>query len=156
MSEEEKKSSNPKDAVGVLKAGMEYVPVPVLYGLGLAMLEGALKYGKFNYRAVGVKSSVYYAAAKRHIEEWYEGVDYDPDLEKIGVQVSHLDKAIACLVIIRDAMIRGKLTDDRPPATPKGWMQEHHKQAKTMIEHYRKEGVNPTHYTEISHPSGNK
>lgn len=150
------KLSNPKDSIGVLKADMSVVPTPVLYGLSLAMLEGALKYGKFNYREVGVRASIYIAALKRHVDSWEEGEDYDPDLEAIGVKVSHLDKAIACLVILRDAMIRGKLEDDRRPASPKGWLQGFNEEAKKMIEHYKAKGKEVIHYTEQKYPSGFK
>ena len=53
------KQTNPKDMVGTRKAGISCVPQAVLAELGVAMLEGACKYGRFNWRASGVRASVY-------------------------------------------------------------------------------------------------
>ena len=104
------KETNPKDAVGIRKAPMSTVSCLVLQELGVAMLEGARKYGRHNYRVSGVRASVYKDAAKRHIDAWWEGQDIDP-----GSGLSHVTKAIASLVVLRDAMINNKLIDDRPP-----------------------------------------
>lgn len=105
------KPSNPKDAVGVRKwRYISTVPFTVMWEIGAAMLEGARKYGRHNYRVVGVRSSVYVDAAFGHIGQWWEGEDTDSDSG-----VSHITKAIASLVVLRDAMIQEKLEDDRPP-----------------------------------------
>lgn len=82
----------------------------VMAEVGVAMLEGARKYGRHNYRVAGVRASVYVDAAFGHIAQWWEGEDIDSDSG-----LSHVTKAIASLVVIRDAMIQGKLNDDRPP-----------------------------------------
>ena len=100
------KESNPKDAVGIKKAPFSTVPSPVVAEVGLAMLEGALKYGRHNYRAIGVRSSVYFDAALRHLTAWWEGQDVDPDSG-----LSHITKALACLFVLRDANLIGKLVD---------------------------------------------
>lgn len=114
------KPSNPKDAMGVKKTPVGTIPSTVISELGLAMLEGALKYGKHNYRVIGVRASVYYDATIRHLFSWWEGEDIDPDSG-----LSHITKAIASLVVLRDAMIQGNLTDDRPPTTTnKEWLKE--------------------------------
>lgn len=109
----EVKETNPKDAVGV-KKWRQYctVPTTVLWELGVAMLEGARKYGRHNYRVAGVRASVYVDAAKGHIDQWWEGEDIDEESK-----LSHITKAIASLVVMRDAMIQGKFVDDRPPKT---------------------------------------
>lgn len=104
------KPSNPKDIVGTRKAPMSTVSAAVMAELGVAMLEGAAKYGRHNYRAVGVRASVYYDATLRHLFSWWEGEDIDPDSG-----MSHITKAIASLAVLRDAMIQGMLTDDRAP-----------------------------------------
>lgn len=104
------KESNPKDMVGVRKAPMSTVSGAVLAELGVAMLEGACKYGRHNFRAVGVSAAVYYDATMRHLIGWWEGEDLDPDSG-----LSHVTKAIASLVVLRDAMIQGKFNDNRPP-----------------------------------------
>lgn len=106
----EGKQTNPKDAIGAMKAKLSVVPTPVLYDLGLAMLEGAVKYGRHNYRVGGVRASVYYDAAMGHLMDWWDGQDIDQDSG-----LSHVTKAIASLVVLRDAMFQGKLIDDRPP-----------------------------------------
>lgn len=106
-----KKDTNPKDAVGVRKwRQFTTVPMTVLSELGVAMLEGGMKYGRHNYRVAGVKTSVYIDAAIGHIVQFWEGEDIDPDSG-----ISHVTKAIASLTVLRDAMIQDKLNDDRPP-----------------------------------------
>lgn len=105
------KDTNPKDAVGIRKwRQFTTIPLTVMAELGVAMLEGARKYGKHNYRVAGVRASVYVDAAMGHIMQWWEGEDYDRDSG-----LSHIVKAIASMTVLRDAMIQGKLVDDRPP-----------------------------------------
>lgn len=111
------KETNPKDAVGVRKAPLSTVPAGVLMELGVAMLEGARKYGRHNYRVAGIRASVYYDGTMRHMMDWWEGVDIDPDSG-----ISHITKAIAGLVVLRDAMMNDKWTDDRPPRLPAFWL----------------------------------
>jgi len=107
----ETKGTNPKDAVGVRKwRHYSSVPQTVIWELGVAMLEGARKYGRHNYRVSGVRASVYVDAAKGHIDQWWEGEDKDPD-----TGLSHITKSIASLVVLRDAMINDMYVDDRPP-----------------------------------------
>lgn len=125
------KSSNPKDSVGVQKVPFSTVPAPVLAEIGLAMLEGARKYGRHNYRSVGVRASVYYDAALRHLTAWWEGEDLDPDSG-----LSHLVKALACVVVLRDSMSQGNWSDDRPPKSTAGWQQVLNEQAKIIIQKY--------------------
>lgn len=110
------KPSNPKDALGIKKVPFSCLPSTVMAEVALAMYEGARKYGRHNYRVIGVRASVYYDAAMRHITAWWEGENTDPDSG-----LSHITKAIASLVVIRDAMIQFKYVDDRPPIAPAGW-----------------------------------
>ena len=63
------KPTNPKDAIGIKKVPFSTVPARVIAEIGLAMLEGAAKYGRHNYRVSGVRASVYYDAAMRHINK---------------------------------------------------------------------------------------
>lgn len=104
------KPSNPKDIVGIRKVPMSTVSAAVLAEMGVAMLEGAAKYGRHNYRAVGVRSSVYYDATMRHLMSWWEGEDIDPDSG-----LSHVTKALCTLAVLRDAQMQEMVTDDRPP-----------------------------------------
>lgn len=137
------KPSNPKDIVGIRKAPMSTVSLPVLAEVGVAMLEGALKYGRHNYRAVGVRSSVYFDAACRHLFSWWEGQDIDPDSD-----MHHITKLIACLTVLRDAQIQGKLEDDRPPQSPEFYAQLDKKAAALMDKYGDR---NPKHYTRKDH-----
>lgn len=106
----EGKQTNPKDAIGGRKAKFSVIPAGVLFDLGNAMVEGMVKYGRHNYRHAGVRANVYYDAAVGHLADWWEGQDIDPESG-----LSHVTKAIASLVVLRDAMLQGMLTDDRPP-----------------------------------------
>ena len=127
------KDTNPKDAVGIKKAPVSTVSGPVIAELGLAMLEGARKYGRHNYRVSGVRASVYIDAAFRHLMKWWEGEDDDPDSG-----ISHVTKAFASLMVLRDAMIFKKWIDDRPPALPdsnKYW-DSLNKKAAAIVERY--------------------
>lgn len=105
------KSTNPKDSVGV-KKWRQFCTIPFapLCEVGVAMLEGARKYGRHNYRVAGVRASVYIDAAIGHLVQWFEGEDIDPDSE-----LSHITKAIATLMVMRDGMLNDKFIDDRPP-----------------------------------------
>ncbi len=125
------KHTNPKDAIGISKAPISTIPGPVLMEVGLGLTEGALKYGRHNYRIAGVRASVYVDATNRHVLEWWEGTDIDPDSG-----LSHITKAIASLVVLRDAMIQGKLADDRPPKSPEGWMKELNKKMEELRARY--------------------
>jgi hypothetical protein len=125
------KETNPKDACGIKKAPLSCAPLPVLMELGCAMHEGAMKYGRHNYRAIGVRASVYFDAAIRHLFSWWEGEDIDPDSG-----VPHIVKAMACLAVIRDAQFQGKCTDDRPPRSPCGWIKELNEKAGVLVDRY--------------------
>lgn len=87
------------------------LPWRVIAGLSNAMLEGALKYGRHNYRVAGVKGSVYFDAAIGHLLSWWEGEDIDQDSG-----LNHLDKAMASLLVLRDGIYEGNWMDDRPPS----------------------------------------
>lgn len=125
------KDTNPKDAVGIKKVPFSTVPAPVVAEVGLAMLEGARKYGRHNYREAGVRASVYYDASFRHLTGWWEGEDIDS-----CSGLSHITKAIAGLMVLRDSMIKGNWVDDRPPKVKSGWIEELNKKAEDIINKY--------------------
>lgn len=102
------KPSNPKDMLGSKKLPLRLFPLSAIALGCLAFLEGMLKYGLSNFRVVGVRSSIYYDAARRHLDSWWEGEDIDPDS---GIE--HLGKALACIAVLIDAKAAGKLRDDR-------------------------------------------
>lgn len=140
------KDTNPKDAIGITKAPVSTVPLTVLAEVGVAMLEGALKYGRHNYRAAGVRASVYFdACVNRHLGAWWEGEDLDGDSG-----LSHVTKAIAGLVVLRDSMIAGNWVDDRPPRTaPAGFWAGLNAKVKELLAKYP-EPVAP--HTEAERP----
>ena len=120
---------NPK--ASCRKAPMSTVPAQVLMEVGVAMLEGALKYGRHNYRDVQVHSSTYYDATMRHLMAWWEGENDDPDSG-----LCHITKAIASLVVLRDCIGTGLLIDDRPSPLAPGWVADLNDGAAEMIQYY--------------------
>lgn len=121
------KQGNPKDPVGVGKVpvsavplqtlvraievdGVRLVPAKAVAELGLAMFEGARKYGRHNYRALGARASVYLDSVYRHLAAWYCGQAIDPESG-----IHHLSKAAAGLTILLDCHHNEVLVDDRPP-----------------------------------------
>ena len=102
------KNTNPKDAIGSNKLPVHLFPMTALVYGAMALLDGALKYGRSNWRSAGVRASIYYDASIRHITKWFEGEDVDTDSG-----LPHLAHALACLAILIDAKEGGKLKDDR-------------------------------------------
>lgn len=139
------KPTNPKDMIGASKPPQAVVSQLVLMELGVAMLEGTCKYGRHNYRVAGVRASIYYDAARRHLDYWWEGEDIDPDSE-----LSHVTKAIASLVVLRDSMLLEKFTDDRPPRMSNfaAFKRKLESQAKAIIARYA--GRDVTHATHLN------
>lgn len=103
------KPTNPKDIAAISKVPFTRVPYPVLAEAAVALHEGALKYGGYNWREAGVQASVYIDAVGRHLGAWFEGEDIDPESG-----LSHITKAIAGLMVLRDGMIADNWVDDRP------------------------------------------
>lgn len=110
---EAQKPTNPKDQLAIAKLPLHLVPSTLAAYAAMAFAEGATKYGAFNWRVAGVRASVYVSALERHLAKWKNGEEADA---RTGVP--HLASALACLGIILDAKLCGKLTDDRPPAAP--------------------------------------
>jgi hypothetical protein len=102
------KPSNPKDLLGSDKLPIHLWPTTATALGCLGLLDGMLKYGRSNFRAVGVRASIYFDAANRHLNAWFEGENEDKDSG-----LCHLAHALACIAIIVDARAAGKLTDDR-------------------------------------------
>lgn len=137
----ETKASNPKDAIGIQKLALSLVPQTAVALASLAHLDGALKYGKWNWRSCGVRASVYLDACRRHLAKWEDGEELDSDSG-----VPHLAHALACLNIIVDSRAAGKLTDDRPPSVGvSGFFEELTGHVKRLIEKHKDKA--PRHYT---------
>jgi hypothetical protein len=100
---------NPKDALGMKKPDMSVVPPSSILHLASAMMDGANKYGPFNWRGNKVLARIYVAAAMRHLMQYLDGEDVDPTSG-----VHHLGHAMACCAILLDARETGNLADNRP------------------------------------------
>jgi hypothetical protein len=138
---EELKNTNPKDLIGSDKVPLHLFPeTATIYG-ALAFLDGALKYGRANWRVAGVRASIYYDATKRHLSKWFEGEDIDEDSG-----LPHLAHALACIAILIDATEADKLKDDR---MYKGGylktLKRMTKEVKRLKEKYKDK--NPKHWT---------
>lgn len=101
---------NPKAAQGAKKFSLRFLPLPSAIAVNQALEDGATKYGPANWRESGVAASVYIDAAKRHIEQWFDG---SQELAQDS-GVHNLGHAMACLAIIIDAQHNDKLINDRP------------------------------------------
>lgn len=133
--------TNPKDAIGSDKLPLHLWPETATIMGSLGLLDGMLKYGRANFRAIGVRATIYVDACRRHLTAWFEGEDCDPDSG-----LPHLAHALACLAILVDAMACGKLNDDRQ--TPGGYR----KLVTEMTPHVARlkalhAGKSPKHYT---------
>ena len=105
------KETNPKDAISTKKPRFySGLPANVTKEVSIGMMEGAMKYGRHNYRVTGVRASVYIDATIGHILDYWEGQDMDPESN-----LHHITKAIASLYVLRDSQMRNMCEDDRPP-----------------------------------------
>ncbi|MEW6460395.1 MAG: dATP/dGTP diphosphohydrolase domain-containing protein [Pseudomonadota bacterium] len=137
----ELKDTNPKDVIGSQKLPLHLWPTTATAMGCLGLMDGALKYGRANWRAAGVRASIYFDAANRHLAAWFEGEVVDPDSG-----LPHLAHALACLAIIVDAEAAGLLVDDRQ--VPGG----HRKLVDSLTQHVRRlqdvhADRSPKHYT---------
>lgn len=105
--------TNPKDLVGLKKPPVDLVPPAALLHMSRVMGLGAEKYGAYNWREKKVRSTVYLAAAMRHILQALDGEDLDPESGQ-----PHEAHAAACMAILLDAQASGNLIDDRPTPGP--------------------------------------
>lgn len=135
------KPTNPKDAVGSNKLPIHLWPTTATAMGSLALLDGMLKYGRSNFRAIGVRSSIYFDAVNRHLNAWFEGEDNDPDSG-----LPHLAHALAGLAILVDAEAAGKLNDDR---MTKGGYRKLVNELTPHVERLKElhADKNPHHYT---------
>ena len=119
MSNEQKPVENPKDAIGSTKLPLHLFPAAAVAMGSLAFLDGALKYGRNNWRAAEIRYTVYLDAIKRHADALLECEDTDPESG-----LNHLCHILAGAGIIADAMANDKLVDDRNFVPSKGNWRE--------------------------------
>jgi hypothetical protein len=104
-----KPSINPKDLFGNTKVAITRLPMVAIIQGAHAMMDGANKYGPYNWRDNPVIAHIYVDAAMRHLSSWFEGQENAHDSG-----VHHLGHVIACCAILLDAQLTGNLVDDRP------------------------------------------
>lgn len=109
----------------------------------LGLLEGALKYGRANWRESGVKISIYIDALRRHANAYFECEDADPDSG-----LDHRAHMLACIAILIDAEANGKLVDDRqynPTNGYRKWIDRMTSHVKRLKDKYKDK--TPKHWT---------
>jgi hypothetical protein len=142
------KPTNPKDLIGSTKLPYHLWPETATAVGVLALLDGALKYGRSNWRVAGVRASIYIDACRRHLAAWFEGEDNAPDSG-----LPHLGHALACLAILVDAQAANKLTDDRMVLGGYDYaFRVDSERVKMLLEKY-KTAPAPQHYTIADTPA---
>ena len=101
---------NPKSVFGSRKVNLYLNPASAIIYMALGFMEGAKKYGPYNWRKTKVAASVYIAALERHIQDYKDGHDIDPSSGR--PILSHI---LANGAILVDATENNCLIDDRPP-----------------------------------------
>ena len=141
------KSSNPKDvlAASEQRVLLHLIPSPALAHTAQALMDGARKYGPYNWREEGVSAVTYISATMRHLRDWLDGEEVAADSE-----VHHLGHAMACLAIILDSIEVGNQVDDRPLPAPTAAIHERMKVAKATEPKWKQ---NPGHH-ELVAPFG--
>lgn len=138
--------ANPKQACGDAKLPLHLWPTSAtMYGC-VGMLNGALSYGRSNFREAPILASTYFSAICRHLFAWWEGEDVDP-VDK----VPHLSALLANPAIIVDAMTHGRLIDDR---SYRG-MPAYREVCDELTKHVARlkklhESRSPTHYSALT------
>lgn len=89
------------------KVDLSIVPLIAIAHEAVALMVGAKKHGRNNYRESLVDADLYLAAALRHISLWQAGQDLDPE------GFHHLGAARACLGMLLDAWENGNMVDNR-------------------------------------------
>lgn len=102
-------SKNPKNVAAKDRVKIALFPSAGLIHGTHAIMDGAAKYGPYNWRDEKIALMEYASAAQRHILDWIDGENEAPDSE-----CHHLGHAIASLAIMLDAIETGACIDDRP------------------------------------------
>jgi len=136
-------TENPKDIVAGNKIPVHLFPAAAVYMGALGNLDGALKYGRNNWRTIPIKYTEYLTAIKRHCDALLEGENQDPDSG-----LHHLCHILAGAGIIADAMGNNTLLDDRN-YTPKSFWREFINELTPHVARLKEKhkDKNPKHYT---------
>lgn len=104
-------SKNPKDVAAVARLDISLLPTSgIIHGAHAAM-DGARKYGPYNWRDEKIRAMGYLSAAQRHIQAFIDGENEAPDS-----RCHHLGHVIATCAILIDAFENDCVIDDRPPS----------------------------------------
>jgi len=145
-----KLTNNPKDAIGSDKLPLYLWPESATAFGCIGLANGMLKYGRANWREAGIRPSIYVDAIRRHLTDWFEGQDYDPE-----DNVHNLAAVAACVAILIDALCTDNMNDDRN-YNGKSW-----RVARDMMEPEIKRlkefhtGREPKHWTIKDNDNGN-
>lgn len=105
------KPVDPKQACATKKMTFDSITTTLQLIVSAAAQSGADKYGKWNWLALedGTMSVMTYInAVQRHLTLYQAGQDYTSD-----TGIHNLDSIICGLSVVRDAMLFGKVRDDR-------------------------------------------
>lgn len=105
----EKVGADPKGEAGKKKCPMHLLPPFAIKQTAWVHGLGARKYGPWNWRKDKVEAMTYVGAILRHLAEWSERQDNDPESG-----FSHLAHIAASCNILMDAENQGSLIDNRP------------------------------------------
>jgi hypothetical protein len=106
--------NNLKTLVGIHKLPTFDIPPVAITALGLAMNDGAKKYGRFNWRPTGATVSIFCEAASRHLLAYMSGENFASDSK-----IHHLAHLMSSCAILLDAELNNCLNDDRDIAYKK-------------------------------------
>lgn len=110
-------SIDPKVSQANKKVSFNAIPLTILPLIAQANQDGADKYGKYNWLELPDDSmvlSTYINAMERHLLLLKAGQDFTSD----GSHVHHLAAIIAGAAVALDALVFGKLKDDRVKLSP--------------------------------------
>jgi hypothetical protein len=93
------------------KLPMHLIPPAFLRAIAAVLAFGAKKYAAWSWTK-GKEWSRDYAAIQRHLNDWYDGVDNDPE-----TGLSHLAHAACDLMFLFISQLCALGTDDRPAMT---------------------------------------
>ena len=102
-------NTDPKKSQGEKKPQLQLIPPALNVATAQALQNGATKYGAWNWRDNQVEVMTYLGAMKRHIDQFLNGEDIDPD-----TGAHHLGHIAANCGILLDADKHGMLVDNRP------------------------------------------
>lgn len=102
---------DPKQSQAVKKMNFESIPISLLLHAQPGNQNGADKYGIWNWLKLpdgSMSMNTYLNALQRHLLLFRAGQDYTSD-----TNIHNLDSMISGLAVVRDAMLFGKVNDDR-------------------------------------------